>query len=154
MADELPQTFWRYCCGLLDQNLRLILPMVMVGQKMPGGAEREVGATSTVESSRSSDWTMTPYLAPRCSLPRAPRSGWTSPRTQLVHLGEYLSTLGDVGWVAGDLQRLSTHLFPSPQPNGIDQHPPDRVGHGRIASDTVEPSAVNSATRARLVRPF
>ena len=80
-------------------------PMVIMGRKRRGGAEREDGATKSVESNRSSDCTMTPYLAPRCSLPRAgslpraacgARSLGTSPPTQLVHLHEHPSTLRDV----------------------------------------------------------
>lgn len=107
--------------------------MLIVARKMRGDAEREVGAIRTVESSRSSDRTITPYLAPRCSLPRTPRgarSRWISPRTQLVHLHEYPATLRDIGWVAADLQRLSTHLLSPSHPDGIHQRLPDCLRHG------------------------
>ena len=44
--------------------------MATVGRKILGADEREVGATSTVDSIRSPDWRRTAYRAPCCSWPR------------------------------------------------------------------------------------
>ena len=49
------------------------VPIVIVGRKIRGCAERDVGATRMVESNRSSDCITTAYRAPRCSLPRVSR---------------------------------------------------------------------------------
>ena len=81
---------------------------VIVGRKMRGGADRDVGATRTVDSIRSSDCTMTACRLPCCSLPTAPRgarSRWMAPRTKLIHLGEHLAALGAVGFVVGEAAR-------------------------------------------------
>ena len=80
---------------------------VIVGRKIRGGADRDVGATSTVDSIRSSDCTMTAYRLPCCSPPRAPRgarSRWMSPRTKLVHLREHPAAFRAVGFVMHQCQ--------------------------------------------------
>ena len=80
---------------------------VIVGRKTRGGADWDVGATSTVDSIRSSDCTMTAYRLPCRSLPRPPpgiRSLWMSPRTKLIHLREHLAALSTVGFVVHKCQ--------------------------------------------------
>jgi hypothetical protein len=75
---------------------------VIVGRKMRGGADRDVGATSKVDSMRSSDCTMTAYRLPCCSLPRAPRgvrSRWMSPRTKLAHVRQHFAAFSAVSFI-------------------------------------------------------
>ena len=109
-------------------------PMVMVGRNRRAKEDVEVGATNTVERIRSSDCTMTAYRLPRCSCPRVAfgaRSRWTSPRTELVHGSQDPATLGSILWVARQLTGLSAHLFPAPQPDGINERLTDRFRRRR-----------------------
>jgi len=84
------------------------------GRKLAGSAEVDVGATSNVDSGSASDCTTTAYRAPRCSWPRAPRgerSRWTSPRTQRLHVAQYLRSLGAILLVGGQALRLRPQLL-------------------------------------------
>ncbi len=103
---------------------------MIVGRNDRGAAEREVGATSRVDSSRSSDWTITQYRAPCCSRPRVERgarSRWMSPRTELVHRGEHSPALLTVRWIVQQRLGLCTHPFSSAEANRVDERLADCV---------------------------
>src|SRR5690606_10015851 len=100
------------------------------GLKMRGGAERDVGASTTVDSGRSSAWTTTPRRGPRCSCPEAPRAAGTAYTSPRINIGPLLHRLLDrcaVGRVGHGLCGLGPHLLPAAEEDSVQQGAADRL---------------------------
>ena len=115
----------------------------IVGRNVRAGADREVGATSTVlRASSSSACTITANRCPRCSVPRLARGARkrkTSPLTtrlalwpgrgEFVHRRAYAEGFGDVVRVGRGLFGLEAQCASaSSSLRGFTQREPDRVG--------------------------